>query len=81
MQEGKPILELPPKNIDLVTLTFSAEERDVRFSSPFATLNFYLCMPVGIQFFRGKEQDSVEQVHQRADFVEKVRITPTFVLS
>ena len=28
-QEGKLILELPPKDIKLVTLRFSAEERDV----------------------------------------------------
>lgn len=29
MQEGEPILKLPPKKIDLVMLEFTAEERDV----------------------------------------------------
>ncbi|KAA1467021.1 hypothetical protein DENSPDRAFT_831976 [Dentipellis sp. KUC8613] len=27
--EGKPLLSLPPKNIDIVTLEFSADERDI----------------------------------------------------
>lgn len=30
--EGKPILELPPKEIELVQLQFSEEERDVSSS-------------------------------------------------
>jgi SNF2 family DNA or RNA helicase len=37
-QEGKPILELPPKNIEIVTLNFSAEERDVSVVFPRDTL-------------------------------------------
>ena len=30
MQEGKPILQLPPKNVELVLVDFSEEEREVR---------------------------------------------------
>ena len=32
--EGKPLLTLPPKTVELVTLKFSPEEREVRRSVP-----------------------------------------------
>jgi hypothetical protein len=32
--EGKPLLTLPPKTVELVTLQFTPEEREVRFSVP-----------------------------------------------
>ena len=30
LQEGKPIIELPPKHVELVRLEFSDDERQVR---------------------------------------------------
>lgn len=77
--EGKPLLTLPPKDIELVMLQFSPEERQVRSS----LLDIWNSEPIyfaDIRRLRETSESSSEQIHSRRDDDSKVMSTSRFFI-
>lgn len=76
-QEGEPILQLPAKDVELVFVEFSPDERDVsiQFKEPIVEV----CIPniidrIAISSLREASADSDQPLHSEQHSAQEVRI-------